>query len=226
MTGATLDPDEPDPWSLSLVARVEKDAEGTVVPTHTDTLVAAARAVVLLLTDPRVTDPDGELRPAVQAWRDRRIRKICRRARGVRWERTADLPHAEARSGEAVVRVFAPHPRDEVPALLRPLQVGGLDLTDPEGLTVPGPDGVLTIRLSPGVGMTTGKAAAQVGHAAQLALERLPQAARWQESGLGVRVVVGAPVLPAHERVDVRDGGFTEVPPGTVTASAGFEGTV
>ncbi|PRY17255.1 hypothetical protein [Kineococcus rhizosphaerae] len=216
------DPDEVDPWSLSLVARVERDP----APTHTDTLVAAARAVVLLLSDPRVTEPDGELRAAVQAWRDRRIRKICRRARGAKWDRTAGLPHAEASSGDAVVRVFAPHPRDDVPDLLRPLQVGGLDLSDPEDLAVPGPDGVLTIRLTPGVTMSTGKAAAQVGHAAQLALERLPQAGRWQESGSGVRVVVGAPVLPEHERVDVRDGGFTEVPPGTVTASAGFEGTV
>ncbi|WP_432540895.1 aminoacyl-tRNA hydrolase [Kineococcus sp. SYSU DK002] len=223
-------PEETDPWSLSLVARVEKDERGEPLPTHTDTLVAAARAVVLLLSDPRVTDPDGELRPAVQAWRDRRIRKICRRARGTRWERTAALPHAQATSGDAVVRAFAPHPREEVPDLLRPLQVGGLDLADPEagpdGREVPGPDGVLTIRLTPGITMTTGKAAAQVGHAAQLAYERLPQAARWQEAGFGVRVVTGAPVLPEGRRVDVRDGGFTEVPPGTVTASAGFEGTV
>ncbi|GAA0304076.1 hypothetical protein [Kineococcus aurantiacus] len=217
---------ETDPWSLSLVARVEKDAAGNPAPTHTDTLVAAARAVVLLLSDPRVTSPDGELRAAVQAWRDRRIRKICRRARGVKWERTAALPHAEAASGEAVVRVFAPHPREQVPELLRPLQVGGLDLADPEDLAVPGPDGLLTIRLTPGVAMTTGKAAAQVGHAAQLAYEQLPQARRWQETGFGVRVLTGAPVLPPSGRVDVRDGGFTEVPPGTTTASAGFEGTV
>ncbi|WP_432512576.1 hypothetical protein [Kineococcus sp. SYSU DK001] len=214
--------DEADPWSLSMVARVERDP----APTRTDTLVAAARAVVLLLTDPRVTDPDGELHEAVRAWRDRRIRKICRRARGAQWDRTAALPHAEAVCGDAVVRVFAPHPREEVPAPLRPLQVGGLDLADPADLAVPGPDGVLTIRLAPGVTMSTGKAAAQVGHAAQLALERLPQAARWRERGLGVRVLTGAPVLPAPDRVDVADGGFTEVRPGTVTASAGFEGTV
>jgi hypothetical protein len=213
---------EVDPWSLSLVARVDKDP----APGHTDTLVAAARAVVLLLSDPRVTEPDGELHDAVQAWRDRRIRKICRRARGAKWDRTAGLPHAEATHGDAAVRVFAPHPRDEVPELLKPLQVGGLDLTDPEDLPVPGPDGVLTIRLTPGVGMTTGKAAAQVGHAAQLAFERLPQAERWRAAGFGVRVLTGHPVLAAADRVDVRDGGFTEVPPGTITASAGFEGTV
>lgn len=218
--------DEPDPWSLSLVARVERDAPGRRRPTHTDVLVAAARAVVLLLDDPRVTDPEGELHAAVQAWRDRRIRKICRRARGAAWDRTAALPHSEAVSGDAVVRVFAPHPREEVPDLLRPLQVGGLDLDDPEDLAVPGPDGVLTVRLTPGVAMTTGKAAAQVGHAAQLAYERLPHTEAWRRGGFGVRVVTGPVVLPPAERVDVRDGGFTEVAPGTVTASAGFEGTV
>ena len=215
---------EVDPWALSLVARVERDP----APAHTDVLVAAARAVVLLLDDPRTTDPEGELHDAVQAWRDRRIRKICRRARGAKWERTAGLAHVEAASGDAVVRVFAPHPRDEVPTLLAPLQVGGLDLGDPEGSSAPGPDGLLTIRLTPGVAMTTGKAAAQVGHAAQLAFEQLP-AARvdpWRAAGFPLRVVTGAPVLAAGERVDVQDGGFTEVAPGTVTASAGFEGTV
>ena len=223
MTTPPVLPDEDEPWSLSLVARVERDP----APAHTDVLVAAARAVVLLLTDERTTAPGGEFHDAVAAWRGRRIRKITRRARGARWERTAQLPHVEARSGDAVVRAFSPHPREEVPALLGPLQVGGLDLADPEGFRVPAPaPGVLTVRLCPDVRMTTGKAAAQVGHAAQLALEQLPAAltAPWAAGGFGVRVVTGAPVLPAGGRVDVRDGGFTEVPPGTVTASAGFEG--
>lgn len=210
---------EDEPWALSLVARVERDP----VPGHTDVLVAAARAVVLLLADPRTTDPDGELHEAVATWRGLRIRKICRRARGARWDRTALLPHVEARCGDAVVRAFAPHPREEAPPALRTLQVGGLDLTDPDDLVVPGPAGLLTIRLTPGVAMSTGKAAAQVGHAAQLAFEQLPGAGAWAAAGLPLRVVTGAPVLGAGERVDVRDGGYTEVAPGTVTASAGFE---
>ena len=219
---AERDRAERDPWALSLVVRVERDP----LPAHTDVLVAAARAVVLLLTDERVTAPDGELHEAVAAWRAGHIRKITRRARGVRFERTAELPHVEATCGDAVVRAFAPHPRDTVPEVLRTLQVGGLDLGDPEGLAVPParPD-LLTVRLSPGVGMTTGKAAAQVGHAAQLAWEQLPAATtqRWLAAGLAVRVLTGAPVLAPGERVDVRDGGYTEVAPGTLTASAGFE---
>ncbi len=224
MTSSPPD-DEPDPWSLSLVARVERDAPGRRRPTHTDVLVAAARAVVLLLDDPRVTDPDGELHAAVQAWRDRRIRKICRRARGAAWDRTAALPHSEAGSGDAVVRVFAPHPREEVPDLLRPCRSAGSTSTT-RGPRRPRTRRVLTVRLTPGVAMTTGKAAAQVGHAAQLPFERLPHTDAWRRGGFGVRVVTGPVVLPPADRVDVRDGGFTEVAPGTVTASAGFEGTV
>ncbi|NAZ81351.1 hypothetical protein GTR02_05930 [Kineococcus sp. R8] len=213
---------EADPWALSLVVRVERDP----VPTHTDVLVAAARAVVLLLADDRVRDPEGPLHAAVERWRTGHIRKITRRARGARFERTAALPHVEAAAGDAVVRVFAPHPRDDVPVLLRTLQVGGLALDDPGPAAVPParPD-LLTVRLSPGVAMTTGKAAAQAGHAAQLAWEQLPAAAttRWHAAGLGVRVLTGAPVLDPRDRVDVHDGGFTEVAPGTLTASAGFE---
>jgi hypothetical protein len=217
------EPGHDAPWALSLVVRVERAA----APAHTDALVAAARAVVLLLTDPRVTEPGGELREAVQRWRSGRIRKIARRARGVRWDRTGALAHVEAAAGTALVRAFAPHPRDDAPEELATLQVGGLELEDPEGWSPPPPPPpALTVRLSPGVAMSTGKAVAQVGHAAQLALERLPRRAvdAWLAGGAGVRVVTGAPVLPAAARVDVRDGGYTEVAPGTLTASAGFEG--
>ncbi len=217
------EPVEPEPWALSVVVRVERDA----APARTDVLVAAARAVVALLTDARATDPDGELHAVVQRWRAGRIRKIARRARGVRWERTTALPHAEATAGTARVRAFAPHPRDGAPLELAALQVGGLELLDPPGwVAPPAVEPALTVRLTPGVVMSTGKAVAQVGHAAQLALEQLDAAAvrRWLDAGVRVRVLTGAPASPASERVDVRDGGYTEVAPGTLTASAAFEG--
>jgi len=223
VTAAGGSPKEREPWALSLVVRVERAA----VPAHTDVLVAAARAVVLLLTDPRTTDPDGDLHAAVQQWRTQRVRKIARRARGARWEHTAALAHVDAVAGTAVVRAFAPHPRDAAPPELASLQVGGLDLTDPPGWTPPpAAPPALVVRLAPGVAMSTGKAVAQVGHAAQLALERLPGAevGPWVAAGVGVRVLTGRPVLPPARRVDVRDGGYTEVAPGTVTVTAGFEG--
>ena len=222
---------EDGPWALSLVVRVPRPDVDGGPPAHTDVLVAAARAVVLLLTDPRASDPEAELHAALRRWRAGRIRKIARRARGARWERTAALDHVEARSGTqdgaAVVRAFAPHPRDAAPPELAALQVGGLELADPEGWSPPpATSPALTVRLAPGVAMSTGKAVAQVGHAAQLALEQLDPAAvgAWLAAGAGVRVLTGRPVLGPHERVDVRDGGLTEVAPGTLTASAGLEG--
>ncbi len=218
---------EPDgPWALSLVVRVPRPGVDGGPPAHTDVLVAAARAVVALLTDPRTTDPGTALHAAVRRWRAGRIRKIARRARGARWERTAALAHVEAAAGSAVVRAFAPHPRDAAPPELAALQVGGLELDDPEGWTPPSTTApALTVRLAPGVAMSTGKAVAQVGHAAQLALEQLDARAveAWLASGAGVRVLTGRPVLAPHQRVHVRDGGHTEVAPGTLTASAGFE---
>lgn len=234
--GAWLPPEE-EPWALSLVVRVERESAGGP-PAHTDVLVATARAVVALLVDGRTTDPDGVFHEPVARWRGQRIRKIGRRARGARWDRTAQLPHVEATAGSAQVRAFAPHLRDDAPAVLRDLQVGGLELTDPpppdrdHGSPPPSSEPALTVRLAPGVSMSTGKAVAQVGHAAQLALERLDRraVAAWLDAaqpdvatGLAVRVVEGAPVLPASRRVDVRDAGYTEVAPGTVTVSAAFE---
>ena len=78
--------------------------------------------------------------------------------------------------------------------------------------------------------LTTGKAAAQVGHAAQLVLESLPpeRAAAWVAAGAPVQVGVAdegewaglVDTIP----VVVTDGGFTEVPPGTVTVVADVPG--
>lgn len=222
-----VDGDQDVPWALSLVVLVPRPGADAGPPARTDALVAAARAVVLLLTDPRSASPDGEWHPAVQRWRSGRIRKIARRARGSRWERTAALPHVEADAGSAVVRAFAPHPRDGAPTELAALQVGGLELADPDDWSPPpASEPALTVRLVPGVAMSAGKAVAQVGHAAQLALEQLAAAdvGAWRAAGVGVRVLTGHPVLAPRERVDVRDGGYTEVAPGTLTASAGFEG--
>ena len=91
--------------------------------------------------------------------------------------------------------------------------------------------GGLTIAHTPAVPMTTGKAAAQSGHAAQLALlaMRRSDLARWRESGFAVRVIT--PDAETWQRlsrrapVTVRDAGYTEVPSGTTTAVAWWPGT-
>ncbi len=97
------------------------------------------------------------------------------------------------------------------------------------------PDGLrLTVALNPTAAMTTGKAAAQAGHAAQLAWislqppELAPVLDRWRAGGFAVRVVVPGPDewrrLVRSAPVAVRDAGFTEVAPGTLTAVALWPG--
>jgi peptidyl-tRNA hydrolase len=181
--------------------------------------------VLTFLSDPRVTAEDGEWAPAVRAWTDGRIRKVVRRARGAGWERAVMLPGITVSQRTAEVRVFPPVPTEEWPPDLARLQVSGTELEDPEP---PGPVGAGTpvLWLNPDLAMTAGKAMAQVGHAAQLAWWRLGPSERseWKESDfdLAVRVAAGQQwaELVASGLPVVRDGGFTEVAPGSCTVVA------
>ena len=200
---------------LPFVVRIERDAP----PTRTDALEAAARAVLLMLTEPR-----PEWSDAVAAWDGQRIRKVVRRARGADWRRALTVDGLDVTSGSAEARVYPPVPVDGWPPELARLQVGGTNLADPEQ-PPPVPPAIPIVLLSPHAEMTTGKAMAQAAHAAQLGWRSLPRRARrrWQADGfrLAVRdatarqwqaaLDAGAPV--------VHDGGFTEVEPGTATAA-------
>src|ERR1700728_5282791 len=114
-------------YALPIVIRVERAAP----PARTDALEAAARAVLRFLSDPRVTDADGEWAAAARAWADARIRKVVRRARGAAWERARALPGITLDRGTAEIRVYPPVPVDDWPADLAKLQVSGTDLEDP-----------------------------------------------------------------------------------------------
>jgi len=206
-------------WVLPLVIRVERAAP----PGRTDALEAAARAVLVLLTDPRAVD--GEWTDAVTAWTDGRIRKVVRRARGAAWRRAAALPGVTVEHGTAELRVYPPVPVDAWPEDLAKLQVAGTELTDETPPPTPAP-GTPVLWLNPAVEMTAGKAMAQVGHAAQLVWWRLSDQARvaWQASGFDLAVRTASPerwaALLASDLPVVRDAGFTEIAPGSVTAIA------
>lgn len=200
---------------MQLALRIEK----TAPPSHLAICEAAAMAVVRLLADPR-SAPGGEWHDAVADWESRRIRKVARRARGARWEALDALPGVLVDHDGALARAFVPGPVTEVPPEIAKLQVGGTDLPrDDEPKPAPEPPYAL-VTLDSGVTMTTGKAAAQCGHAAQLLLR-----ARGEWPGLRVRVVQADDADDwargvAEADVVVRDGGFTEVAPGTMTAVA------
>jgi peptidyl-tRNA hydrolase len=197
---------------MQLALRIEKAAP----PSHLSICEAAAMAVVRLLADPR-SAPGGEWHDAVANWEARRIRKVVRRARGARWNPLDALPGVLVDHDGAPVRAFVPGPVTEVPPEISKLQVGGTDLPrDGDPKPAPEPPYAL-VTLNSGVTMTTGKAAAQCGHAAHLLLR-----ARGEWPGFRVRVVETGdwPRSVAEADVVVRDGGFTEVAPGTMTAVA------
>ncbi|MHA3704698.1 hypothetical protein ACXR2U_21205 [Jatrophihabitans sp. YIM 134969] len=216
---------EPDPWAMQLVARVEK----VDPPTRTDVLTASAMAVVALLDDERAL-PGGEWFEAVTSWTDRAIRKHCRRARGIAWERAEAVGGVTVAHGSALVRAYPPTPVGEIPVDIGKLQLeGSSELPDPDrvGARVR-PDHDVVIAVSAEPFLPWGKAAAATGHAAQLSRGAMGgrRARRWSEAGHPLRVVqpdvAGWREAVRTADVVVRDGGHTVVAPGTVTAVAWF----
>jgi len=210
--------DEGRQYALPLVIRVARAAP----PARTDALEGAARAVLRFLSDPRVTEPDGEWALAARAWEDARIRKVVRRARGAAWERACALPGISVAHGSAEVRVFPPVPVDDWPVDLARLQVSGTDFEDLEPPDAPAA-GVPVLWLNPELPMTAGKAMAQAGHGAQLVWWQLEPTTRsdWLEVGFDLAVREAgkeqwAELLGSGLPV-VTDGGFTEVAPGSAT---------
>jgi peptidyl-tRNA hydrolase len=144
-----------------------------------------------------------------------------------------DLPGVTISVGDAQVRAFPPYRvADGGPKEISRLQVSGTDLDD-QVESGPVPPGVPVLWLTPHVEMTVGKAMAQVGHGTMLLATflELPVLTRWADAGLPVAVRRASPeqwtaLTEASDqglgtrRVAVRDAGFTEVDPGTVTVIA------
>jgi peptidyl-tRNA hydrolase len=210
--GPVVIPPEPDGVvrAMPIVLRLERPPAG-----RTAVLEAAAAAALAVCLDPRAAD---EWRDALSTWVASRIRKIARRARGAHWVAVQGLPGVTVTVGDAQARALVPGPVDEVPKVVSRLQIGGTDLA-PDDPGPPSP-GVPVIHVNAALEMTVGKAAAQVGHASMLyaaahGLVAVPAfavrdagPAAWPE--LCRAVEEGAAVA-------VRDAGFTEVAPGTIT---------
>lgn len=204
------------PWAMQLAIRHDKKEPAG----HIETCEAAARAVVALLASTEART--GEWSAAVRHWRDGRIRKLVRRARGVRWVEVQALPGVTVEQGRAAVRAFVPGPVQPLPPQLARLQVSGTELPAEE--TSATEDAPVVIGINPTVSMSTGKAAAQCAHAAQLAWEAMTETERatWAGSDFRVRVQTLTPAQWAGQpgRIHVVDAGFTELEGPTETTRA------
>ena len=221
-----------------LVGRTYEDVEGEVrampvvlhieradPPNRTAILEAAAAAAVAVCLDPRAEE-GGEWHDEVVAWIAGRIRKVSRRARGAHWAAVQELPGVTITVDGASARAFVPGLVTETPKELTRLQISGSEL--PDDSPGPVPDGVPVLWLNPRVPMTAGKAAAQVGHATMLLAPTLTedQLKAWAADEFRTAVRTPTPAhwdaLLANGAVAVRDAGFTEVDPGTITVQAEY----
>ncbi|GAA3053124.1 aminoacyl-tRNA hydrolase [Actinokineospora globicatena] len=233
---ATNDTGDEDPAlvrAMPIVLRVERDPQ----PGRTALLEAAAAASIAVCLDERA-EPEGPWHDDVDVWVRGRIRKVSRRARGAHWEAVQDLPGVTITVDGAEARAFVPGLVVETPKVLSRLQISGSELPPDE--PGPAPDQGPVLWLNPGVPMTVGKGAAQVGHATMLLAALLHASGRdddlktWTANDFRCAVRTPTPgqwrelhpgddpdtAWRTHGTTAVRDAGFTEVAPGTVTVIA------
>ena len=226
--GSAPDPEDPaDVLAMQVVLHIEKREP----PARSALLEAAATGAVALCLDERC-GPGGEWGPAMRAWVDARIRKVTRRARGKQWDDVQHVPGVTVDSGGGQARALVPGAVGALDPRVKKLQISGTDLPADE----PGPpaSGLPVIWIDASLVMSTGKAAAQVGHAAMVLAGAMTfeQARDWARREFACSVRDAPPdkwgaledAVRSGKAVGVRDAGFTEVAPGSMTVIAELHG--
>lgn len=237
---STSDTSDEDPENVVLMPMVLRIERGNP-PARTAMLEAAAASALGVCLDERA-EPGGEWYAALHEWTSGRIRKVARRARGSHWDAVRSLPGRTFEVDGAQVRSMVPMRVRDMPKELTRLQISGseVEIDDPG----PAPADVPLLSLNPEAAMSAGKAAAQVGHATMILAALLraqgSEGLLREWSARDFRCAVRTPgleewrSLPSgddpesawreHGIAAVRDAGFTEVDPGTVTVRAQVPG--
>lgn len=228
---ADRDDAETDVRAIQLILHLERADP----PIWSEALSASCTATTALCLDER-SGPGGEWNPVVADYVGGHIRKVTRRARASQWDAISELPGITTTINSTEVRALVPGPVTDLDKRISRLQVGGTDLpVDLDAVEAPGSaPGALLLCVPEHVTMTAGKLMAQTGHAGMIAAALLAgsdRAAlfRWSAAELPVVVsrltedawtaLLGKVGGDGWERrlVAVRDAGFTEIAPGTVT---------
>ncbi|MGV8873504.1 MAG: peptidyl-tRNA hydrolase, partial [Rhodococcus sp. (in: high G+C Gram-positive bacteria)] len=205
-------------------------------PLRSELLEAAATATVMLCLDPRVGS-GASWHEAFGRWTSARIRKVARRARGAQWTAAQDVPGVTVDIGGASARAFVPGRVGDLDPRIKRLQIGGTDVPnddvpndDVPNDDEPSPPAGPVLWVDAALSMTVGKAAAQVGHASMLLAGAMSveECRRWASAGYRCSVRSADPQqwaraldeVRAGRAVAVRDAGFTEVAPGSMTVIA------
>lgn len=228
-----------DVRAMQIVLRLER-AEP---PSWHRAVASAAAGAAAICLDPRA-DPGGEWYPAIRDYCIGHIRKVTRRARAGHWAAAQDLPGITLRNAGTEIRVLLPGLVGELDGRISRLQVGGTDVPV-DGPPEPSaePVGALRLWVPARIGMTVGKAMAQSGHAGMIlaallagdGAAGLAALGAWRDAGYPVTIrrvedpgwaeVAGgladqAAAWREQGLLAVRDAGFTEVAPGTITCIA------
>lgn len=215
-------PDSDDPFAVIYVVNDSRDDSGNIAA-EKDILQASSHALIQLLSS-----DDESVVEVVREWTAGRIRKIVKRARGAAWNKTEALEstHFVGEHNGVKVLVFAPMRLSEQPKEVKRLQVTGLDSNDYS--SVEHASAHLLVKVNESLSMSTGKVVAQVGHAVQLFLMRgnTEQIKDWKGNGCRLRVIRAENLDETTTTgIVVHDAGFTEVPSGSLTATAEYRFT-
>lgn len=206
--------EDDDPKAMIFVVNDNKEIELS----DTDVIESVIASMVALLAT-------VDARPQIDAWLDGRIRKLVKRGRNKQWAdlNSVDNVFTEATVNTATVKAYAPVAASQVAPEIRKLQLTGLKTVPASHRAENTPS--LHVTISSGLSMSVSKSAAQAAHAVQLFIMQADEelVKKWVEAGCPVTVDFGE-VYDSGEadRIHVYDAGLTEIPAGSLTATATY----